>query len=235
VYKKRLDAVKTPLDIDMSAFTAPDAIRARDQVAALKDRCPFTVVASTGTSEHGSSSAGAPMDLSDENGGRLDKMRAEWDSPGREEQAQIEAAMALSSRSPGHPSKSSNAEESAAAQDAENLAHATGRPGGNTSLSDTLGESDVSRTGTKDLLAELFQPPFDIMMRSTFEAAKAAAQGKKKWVLVNIQSDKVFASLQLNRDTWSDALVKDFVRDACIFWQQLYNNEEGNKVVRLRW
>ena len=54
-------------------------------------------------------------------------------------------------------------------------------------------------------------------------------------MLVNIQSDKEFASNQLNRDTWSDALVKDFVRDACIFWQQLYNNDEGNKVVRLRW
>lgn len=37
--------------------------------------------------------------------------------------------------------------------------------------------------------------------------------------LANVQSNSQFASHQLNRDTWSNATVKDIVQGCFVFWQ----------------
>ena len=37
--------------------------------------------------------------------------------------------------------------------------------------------------------------------------------------LVNLQSDKEFASHQLNRDTWSDSALRSVLQASFIFWQ----------------
>jgi hypothetical protein len=68
-------------------------------------------------------------------------------------------------------------------------------------------------------LAEMFKPPTDIMFPGDFEAAKGAAATGNKWILINVQSNSEFASHQLNRDTWSNATLKEFIRGSFVFLQ----------------
>lgn len=93
----------------------------------------------------------------------------------------------------------------------------------------------------KKSLAELFQPPHDIMFHGSFHEvcicnpltysftsyfslrqARLAGEHKRKWLLVNVQDSKEFASQVLNRDVWSNHNVKDIIREYFIFWQVVY-------------
>lgn len=49
--------------------------------------------------------------------------------------------------------------------------------------------------------------------------ARKAGKEQKKWLLVNIQKDSEFDSHLLNRETWKDELVEEFVASGFIFWQ----------------
>ncbi|OQS04032.1 hypothetical protein THRCLA_03697 [Thraustotheca clavata] len=80
-------------------------------------------------------------------------------------------------------------------------------------------------------LSQLFQPPTRLMFHGTF--ARRSAKDQKKWLLVNIQDETIFASLMLNRDTWSDDLVQNLVESSFIFWQSPINNEHGKKFCTL--
>jgi len=96
-------------------------------------------------------------------------------------------------------------------------------------------------------MGALFEPPRAIMFRppgcrcagprpwctGTFEQARAAAAAAGKWLLVNIQSERDFASLQLNRDTWSDETLQQVVRLHCVFWQQDQATHEGQRFLAL--
>ncbi|KAL9540332.1 hypothetical protein MBANPS3_009745 [Mucor bainieri] len=72
-------------------------------------------------------------------------------------------------------------------------------------------------------LADLFRPPFDIMFRGTFEEAREAAKEKNRWLMINVQDPTEFSCQVLNRDLWSDTIVKDIVKESFIFLQ--YNND----------
>lgn len=96
-------------------------------------------------------------------------------------------------------------------------------------------------------LADLFRPPFDIMYKGAFEEvtqkkldrsdhalarvadplpiyiitlkARAAAREGKKWLLINVQDQSEFACQVLNRDLWSDSIVKEILKESFIFLQ----------------
>jgi thioredoxin-related protein len=68
-------------------------------------------------------------------------------------------------------------------------------------------------------LAELYRPPFDLMVKGTFDEAMKEAERSRKWLLVNIQDVAEFSCQVLNRDTWSDEGVKSIVRAHFKLWQ----------------
>ena len=87
----------------------------------------------------------------------------------------------------------------------------------------------TSDDGSGDALAALFQPPTELLFRGDFDGARAEASRLARWLIVNIQSHQEFASSQLNRDTWSDAVVKDTVRSGFVLWQTYERSESGRK------
>ena len=46
-----------------------------------------------------------------------------------------------------------------------------------------------------------------------------AGQTQKKWLLVNLQDSKEFASQVLNRDVWSNDNIEDIISAHFLFWQ----------------
>jgi hypothetical protein len=62
----------------------------------------------------------------------------------------------------------------------------------------------------------LFPPPADLMFTGNFDALRAACTEQQKYCLVNIQKDDVFASHELNRDTWKHDAVQMVVRASVI-------------------
>lgn len=68
-------------------------------------------------------------------------------------------------------------------------------------------------------LADLFRPPFDIMLRITLDHARRLGQELQQWVLVNIQDALDFRCQVLNRDLWRDKRVKLLVQDKFVFLQ----------------
>ncbi|KAK9275378.1 hypothetical protein L1049_022642 [Liquidambar formosana] len=83
---------------------------------------------------------------------------------------------------------------------------------------------------SRDNLASLYRPPFDLMHHGPFEQAKVAASGQDKWLLVNLQSTKEFSSHMLNRDTWANEAVAQTIKTNFIFWQVYDDTSEGKKV-----
>lgn len=49
--------------------------------------------------------------------------------------------------------------------------------------------------------------------------AKLVGQQKKRWLLVNLQDSREFASQILNRDVWSNYNVKELVQRNFVFMQ----------------
>ncbi|XP_031495924.1 plant UBX domain-containing protein 7 [Nymphaea colorata] len=84
--------------------------------------------------------------------------------------------------------------------------------------------------GSRDNLASLYRPPFDLMYQGTFEQAKLEAARVGKWLIVNLQSTKEFSSHMLNRDTWSNEAVAQTISTGFIFWQIYDDTSEGKKV-----
>ncbi|MCO5567371.1 hypothetical protein L7F22_021061 [Adiantum nelumboides] len=91
-------------------------------------------------------------------------------------------------------------------------------------------ESAENVDGSKDTLASLYRPPFALIFQGSFEQAKVEAAKQAKWLLINLQSNKEFASYTLNRDTWAHHTVKDLVQSTFVFWQVYDDTEEGRKV-----
>ncbi|KAJ0963885.1 hypothetical protein J5N97_029007 [Dioscorea zingiberensis] len=84
--------------------------------------------------------------------------------------------------------------------------------------------------GSRDNLASLYRPPFDLMFNGPFDKAKVEASLQDKWLLVNLQSTEEFNSHMLNRDTWSNETVGQTILTNFIFWQVYHDSTEGKKV-----
>jgi hypothetical protein len=124
-----------------------------------------------------------------------------------------------------------------ASDDAEDsLAGGRGRGrgrGGGSSRSTAAGGSGGSKAtggGEDSKLAALFEPPVDILWKGAdIDQAREEALKDGKWLLVNIQSHSEFASHLLNRDTWSDTIVKEAVKSGFVLMQMYDSSEQGQK------
>ncbi|KAF9205293.1 hypothetical protein BGZ59_000554 [Podila verticillata] len=90
----------------------------------------------------------------------------------------------------------------------------------------TLGGDSSPKTSR---LADLFKAPLDMMARGDFDHSQRVARSESKWLMVNIQEAGVFACQVLNRDLWSDAEVKEIVKENFIFLQFYSDSAEGKK------
>lgn len=86
-------------------------------------------------------------------------------------------------------------------------------------------------SSTQRRLAELFKPPFELILRTSLEGARKQGREKKKWILVNIQDQAEFQCQVLNRDFWSDSSVKEIVRSDFIFLQYQSDSPHGQSYV----
>ena len=96
------------------------------------------------------------------------------------------------------------------ADDVPTLADATG------------GASEAS--ARSNMLARLFQPPWDLMYKGSWEDARDEGKEHKKWLLVNIQDGSVFDCQTLNRDLWKNDGIVETVRENFVFLQ--YQKED---------
>eukprot|EP01125_Pyxidicula_operculata_P014086 TRINITY_DN4672_c0_g1_i3.p1 TRINITY_DN4672_c0_g1~~TRINITY_DN4672_c0_g1_i3.p1 ORF type:complete len:450 (+),score=48.50 TRINITY_DN4672_c0_g1_i3:874-2223(+) len=65
----------------------------------------------------------------------------------------------------------------------------------------------------------LFEPPRDITYKGPFEHAMEKAKQMGRYLLVNIQERKEFDCQKMNRDTWSNKLLKELIKTNFVFWQ----------------
>jgi len=93
-------------------------------------------------------------------------------------------------------------------------------------------DASLAAMDKEQRLADLFRPPTEIMHGGTFADAKATAKVDRKWLLVNIQSEKEFASHRLNRDTWSNETLQMVLASLCVFWQQYDVSAAGAQFVK---
>ncbi|CRG89825.1 UBX domain-containing protein 5 [Talaromyces islandicus] len=89
----------------------------------------------------------------------------------------------------------------------------------------TGGASEASSKST--MLAEMYRPPFELMSRLPWDAARAEGRDNEKWLLINIQDPSIFDCQLLNRDLWKDPSVRDTVRENFIFLQYGKDDERG--------
>lgn len=81
----------------------------------------------------------------------------------------------------------------------------------------TGGASEAS--SKSNMLAEMYRPPFEIMCRLSWDAARDEGKDNEKWLLVNIQDSSVFDCQILNRDLWKDKGVQETVKEHFVFLQ----------------
>ncbi|KAJ4153792.1 hypothetical protein LMH87_010264 [Akanthomyces muscarius] len=68
-------------------------------------------------------------------------------------------------------------------------------------------------------LQDLFRPPYELMVRMSWDEARTLGKGDQKWILVNLQDMSDFNCQALNRDIWKDESIKDLVSENFIFLQ----------------
>lgn len=69
------------------------------------------------------------------------------------------------------------------------------------------------------MLAEMYRPPFEIMSRLPWDAAREEGRENERWILINIQDSSIFDCQVLNRDLWKDSAVQETVKEHFIFLQ----------------
>lgn len=84
----------------------------------------------------------------------------------------------------------------------------------------TGGQSESSSRASR--LAEMYRPPFEIISRLPWDAARIEGRDTEKWLLVNVQDPSIFDCQLLNRDLWKSPGVMETVRENFIFlqWQK---------------
>ena len=91
-----------------------------------------------------------------------------------------------------------------------------------TSEREVLAESTGGASETNERaqrLARLFAPNWELMYQGSWDDAREEGKEEKKWMLVNIQNEKVFDCQALNRDIWKDKGVVETVKENFIFLQ----------------
>eukprot|EP01135_Chromosphaera_perkinsii_P010003 Nk52_evm38s1992 gene=Nk52_evmTU38s1992 len=87
--------------------------------------------------------------------------------------------------------------------------------------------------GTNDrerrTLANLFKPPLDLYFHGTFDQAKESGEENNKWLLVNIQEPTQFLCQVMNRDVWSNEVVRGMIKENFLFMQIYSTSEEGER------
>lgn len=86
----------------------------------------------------------------------------------------------------------------------------------------TGGASEAS--ARSNMLARLFQPPWDLMYKGSWEDARDEGKEHKKWLLVNIQDGSIFDCQTLNRDLWKNEGIVETVNENFVFLQ--YQKED---------
>ncbi|WEW60067.1 UBX domain protein Ubx2 [Emydomyces testavorans] len=89
----------------------------------------------------------------------------------------------------------------------------------------TGGASESSSKSS--MLAEMYRPPFEIMSRLPWEAARNQGREEKKWLLVNVQDPSIFDCQLLNRDLWKNPSIAETVKEHFIFLQFSKDDERG--------
>ncbi|KAM3429857.1 hypothetical protein MY4824_008000 [Beauveria thailandica] len=84
----------------------------------------------------------------------------------------------------------------------------------------SVGTTSTTANGTHARrLEDLFRPPYELMMRMSWDEARTLGKADQKWILVNLQDMTDFNCQALNRDIWKDQSVKELVSENFIFLQ----------------
>ncbi|KAJ5335988.1 hypothetical protein MYU51_020123 [Penicillium brevicompactum] len=94
----------------------------------------------------------------------------------------------------------------------------------------TGGASDAS--SKSNMLAEMYRPPFEIMSRLPWDAARDEGKDNEKWLLINVQDASVFDCQVLNRDLWKDTSVQDTVKENFIFLQYSKDDPRASSYIQ---
>ncbi|TKA27802.1 hypothetical protein B0A50_04903 [Salinomyces thailandicus] len=94
----------------------------------------------------------------------------------------------------------------------------------------TGGASDIS--SKSNLLAQLFQPPFDLISRLPFSEARDEGKEEQKWIIVNVQDPSIFDCQILNRDIWKNAQIRETIQEHFIFLQYNKDDPRGQEYIR---
>jgi UBX domain-containing protein 7 len=89
----------------------------------------------------------------------------------------------------------------------------------------TGGASEASSKSS--MLAEMYRPPFELMSRLPWNAAREEGREEEKWLMVNIQDSSIFDCQLLNRDLWKDDGVRETIRENFIFLQYSKDDPRG--------
>lgn len=92
--------------------------------------------------------------------------------------------------------------------------------------------SAKARSNKTQGLSNLYRAPIELLTSGTLDEVIEIAKVSDKWLLVNIQSEQVFLSHELNRDVWSDEGVKSMIECSFIFWQHLDISPQGETFIR---
>ncbi|XP_055690449.1 UBX domain-containing protein 7 [Lutzomyia longipalpis] len=84
-------------------------------------------------------------------------------------------------------------------------------------------------SGKRICLSDLFRPPVEILHRGTWESGREVARAADKWLLVNLQDSGDFKCQCLNRDVWSDEVIRETLSQYFIMCQVSITSEEGEK------
>ncbi|XP_047130150.1 UBX domain-containing protein 7 isoform X1 [Hydra vulgaris] len=76
-------------------------------------------------------------------------------------------------------------------------------------------------------LHELFKPPRDIIFVGNFQTARSFSKSHCRWLLVNVQNSTEFACQIMNRDVWSNKLVREILKENFVLWQVDYESDDG--------
>lgn len=91
----------------------------------------------------------------------------------------------------------------------------------------------ASTQGSKsNLLAQLFQPPFDLIAKLPWAEARDEAKETEKWILINVQDPSIFDCQVLNRDIWKNAEIRDTIKEHFIFLQYNKDDPRGREYIQ---
>ncbi|KAH9261654.1 hypothetical protein BASA81_000310 [Batrachochytrium salamandrivorans] len=97
----------------------------------------------------------------------------------------------------------------------------------------TTGDSQLLQQQQPPQQPSMFAPPRWLMFPGGFEEARLKAKQAGKWLLVNIQEEREFQSLVLNRDLWSDDVCQSLVKENFLFWQTQRSSSEAQRFITL--